>query len=291
MVIKFVDERDAKGEVFATYHDIKDTLGVQLVPDMFRLLGAYPKLLKNVWPMLKSFVETREFEERAGELRESTMLLADAFDRRELDEKIKRGVAKEDLEPIDDALNVLYYVDPKLCMISLPIERAFGKAGVRFYESTPMVMKTPLYSLGWKQKVRETELKRADEAHAKGRLKEIYDDIKKTEGLKFVSSDYEVLGNWPGYLAAAWTSLKSWVNNERYISTVAQVREATVQLTSDYEIPIDEEKLRSWKMSSDDISDVRYALLQFAEYYPGITTNMSILWKSMQEIRGKQPVL
>ncbi|MEM2899917.1 MAG: halocarboxylic acid dehydrogenase DehI family protein, partial [Thermoplasmata archaeon] len=292
---RFLDENDAKGDIFAIYHDIKDTLGVRFVPDIFRYLGVYPSFLTHAWPMIKEIVGSRDFEERADELRHNTTKLIDGFDRKEYHEKVKNSVGVNELKDIDDALSLFYYVDPKLCLILIPIERALSEHGVKHYETSERVLETPLFSYNWKKKIHETEISFVEEEEARGKVKEIYNDIKSTEGLKFVSRDYLSLGKWSGYLASAWTSLKKHINSENYISTVAKVREYAVELTDDYEIPIEVEKIKAWEkawgVSNEDVEDIRYAMLEFSEYLPKLTTNITILWKGAQELLGKEPVI
>lgn len=290
-MVRFLDENEAKGDIFAIYHDIKDTFGVRFVPDVFRYLGGKPAFLVHVWPKVKEIVGTRDFEERADELRYNTTKLVDGFDRGEYHEKVKNSVAVNELKEIDEALSLFYYVDPKLSLILIPFERALSEHGVKYYETSERALQTPVFSYNWKKKIHETEISFVDEEKARGKLKEIYDDIKNVEGLKFVSRDYLALGKWAGYLVSAWTSLKNHINGENYKSKVAKVREYAVGLSDDYEISIEDKDISSWGISNEDMEEIRYAMLEFSEYMPKLTMNITILWKGMQELLGKEPII
>lgn len=47
------------------------------------------------------------------------------------------------------------------------------------------------------------------EAHATGRVKEIYDDIKKTYGMPFVPNAYKAMALYPELLEAQWQKIKA----------------------------------------------------------------------------------
>jgi len=47
------------------------------------------------------------------------------------------------------------------------------------------------------------------EEHATGRVKEIYDDIKKTYGMPFVPNAYKAMALYPELLEAQWQKIKA----------------------------------------------------------------------------------
>jgi AhpD family alkylhydroperoxidase len=47
------------------------------------------------------------------------------------------------------------------------------------------------------------------EEHATGRVKEIYDDIKKTYGMPFVPNAYKAMALYPELLEAQWRKIKA----------------------------------------------------------------------------------
>ena len=52
-IIRLMDESDATGKVKALFEEIKATLQVPFVPELFRALGSKPERLEAVWTQVK----------------------------------------------------------------------------------------------------------------------------------------------------------------------------------------------------------------------------------------------
>ena len=51
--------------------------------------------------------------------------------------------------------------------------------------------------------------KMVEEEEARGKTKQVYDDIKQTLGIDFVPNLYKVMGPNPAYLEANWNKVKA----------------------------------------------------------------------------------
>ena len=52
-IIRLMDESDAEGRVKEIFREIKETLQIPFVPDLFRALGARPAQLEAVWGQIR----------------------------------------------------------------------------------------------------------------------------------------------------------------------------------------------------------------------------------------------
>ncbi len=52
--VKVVEEKDATGKVMKIYEEIKTTLGIDFVPNMYRALAANPDYLETTWRRVRS---------------------------------------------------------------------------------------------------------------------------------------------------------------------------------------------------------------------------------------------
>jgi AhpD family alkylhydroperoxidase len=52
--VKVIEERDAAGKVIKIYEDIKRTLGIDFVPNMYRALAVNPDYLEMTWGKVQS---------------------------------------------------------------------------------------------------------------------------------------------------------------------------------------------------------------------------------------------
>ena len=55
-IIRLMDESDAAGRVKEIFREIKETLQIPFVPDLFRALASRPAQLEAVWAQIKGLV-------------------------------------------------------------------------------------------------------------------------------------------------------------------------------------------------------------------------------------------
>lgn len=66
--IKLVQEEEAQGKVLELYTDIKETLGITFVPNIFKAMGASPDLLEANWKRFKAVMSPGELSAREKEI-------------------------------------------------------------------------------------------------------------------------------------------------------------------------------------------------------------------------------
>lgn len=63
-------------------------------------------------------------------------------------------------------------------------------------------------------KTNKASVKLVEESEATEKVKDIYDDIKKTLGIDFVPNMYKAMGNNPSYLEITWSKIKDIMGQE-----------------------------------------------------------------------------
>jgi alkylhydroperoxidase/carboxymuconolactone decarboxylase family protein YurZ len=56
--IKMIDESEATGKTRSIYKDIRETLGIDFVPNMYRAMAVKPDFLETNWNKVKSVMQT-----------------------------------------------------------------------------------------------------------------------------------------------------------------------------------------------------------------------------------------
>lgn len=56
-LIKMISEEAAEGTVRSIYDKIKQTLGIDFVPNMYRVMALKPDLLRSNWEKIKSIMQ------------------------------------------------------------------------------------------------------------------------------------------------------------------------------------------------------------------------------------------
>ena len=65
-------------------------------------------------------------------------------------------------------------------------------------------------------------IKMIDENDASGKVKEIYDEIKKSLGIDFVPNLYKVMAHNPDYLEANWNKSKTVMHQDGKLDAVTK---------------------------------------------------------------------
>ena len=65
-------------------------------------------------------------------------------------------------------------------------------------------------------------IKMIDENDASGKVKEIYDEIKKSLGIDFVPNLYKVMAHNPDYLEVNWNKTKTVMHNNGKLDPVTK---------------------------------------------------------------------
>ena len=67
--IKMIEEEEATGSVQDIYRDIKDTLGIDFVPNMYKLMAPKPPYLEANWNKVKAvMVEAGQLDRLTKEI-------------------------------------------------------------------------------------------------------------------------------------------------------------------------------------------------------------------------------
>ncbi len=56
-VIKMIAEEDATGRIQELYQEIRDTLGIDFVPNMYRVMAVKPAYLETQWRKIKTIMQ------------------------------------------------------------------------------------------------------------------------------------------------------------------------------------------------------------------------------------------
>ena len=57
--IKMIDESEATGKTKLIYEDIRETLGIDFVPNMYRAMAVKPDFLESNWHKVKTIMQVR----------------------------------------------------------------------------------------------------------------------------------------------------------------------------------------------------------------------------------------
>ena len=102
-----------------------------------------------------------------------------------------------------------------------------------------------------------------EESEATGKVKEVYEDIKKTLGISFIPNMYKAMANTPGYLEATWNKVQAIMTTQGKLdSKTKDIIALTVSIMGgcDYCIGVYNETVRHAGLDDEAMTEL-YAVI------------------------------
>ncbi len=109
-----------------------------------------------------------------------------------------------------------------------------------------------------------------EEPDATGKVKEIYEDIKKTLGISFIPNMYKAMANNPDYLETTWNKIQALMTKQGKLdSTTKDIVALTVSIMSgcDYCIGVYNDTVRNAGLDDETLTEL-YAVI---DTYTGLS--------------------
>jgi len=119
-------------------------------------------------------------------------------------------------------------------------------------------------------------VKVVEENQATGKVKEVYEDIKKTLGIDFIPNMYKAMANNPEYLVASWNKIQATMSNNGKIDNKTKDIVAfivSVMSGSEYCINVYTEALRHHGLDDEALTE----LYSIVDTYAGLN-RLNIAW-------------
>ena len=228
--LALVREPEATGRVKEIFEELKQTLGIPLVPILYKAYAVYPKFLSRHWQAFKPLLLTEEFFDLCERLR------ADAYTRvhgylkvpnlrSAMDsEQLSSGARHELIQEVE----LLYFLDEPVLLVSAIQMQAFdGPIGRT--ARTHSAGRVPMFP-------RPVVV---EENTAPPQTRKIYEEIKQVFSTPALNLDYRILARWPDFLNDYWNALKPTVTSPIYQQSAQRVQQTALSLARDIPIPIE----------------------------------------------------
>ncbi|MDQ3687440.1 MAG: halocarboxylic acid dehydrogenase DehI family protein [Acidobacteriota bacterium] len=263
---KPVKEIEAEGETERVYHEIKQVMRVTGVNLNFRAWAGYEKLFPVMWDAVRPNAETRRFEDAADRLRAEAARAAEKFGKLNAATSLRLGESQS--YQIRRALDLYHYINPKLLLLTATVSLALD--GGRTGGETGSV---ELIERGAPARMYPMEMVAEEPEDA--RLRELFDDIKKTLSLSSINSDYRTLALWPDYLASGWQRLKPITGSEEYKQASEQLRLTARELARGlpYRVPLSRGRVEEL---GEDANEIIETTGKFERILPSLIINVAL---------------
>ena len=267
--LPLVPEADATGRTLEIYQEIKSAVGIPHVNVIFQAYGAHPRFLDAMWNLLRPAVATREFFAKADHLgAEAYTWMHNYFTVPDLCNQIKQvDLSVGTQHELTGVAELLHYNNPLLLLIAAILLQAFEDGPVRTWRA----------EVGADHPIFKDKPIKITEEGAPAPIRKIYDDIKRTLGVSYVNTDYQVFARWPDFLSAYWNALKAAFASPIYGESKHSLRESALSLAS--QLPnapqLGIEHVNEMDLSSEEMSAVIHITEEFLETLSGLVLNIA----------------
>ena len=264
--VKLRAESDAAESTREIYEEIKHALGLPHVAALHKAFAVYPEFFQIHWQAFHPLLATNQFFEIANRLRADAYTRAfNYFEIPDLSAAVDQNSQRE----LEEATDQLQYEDPVLLLIAAIQLQAFdGLVGRR--ENPVGPANHPVYA-------RSPRV--ADEEQASPPLlRQVYADLRHALGTSYLSYEYHVLGQCPGFLAQYWTALKEWLASPMYEGAQQSIRESAWTLAREIPHPVELTvgQLSDAGIRDEDIASVVHIGELFVDELSSLVLNMSL---------------
>jgi hypothetical protein len=240
---------EADEEVRAVYEGVRTNLRVPFVNFLFRVLANYPSYLTFAWSRLEPCLLTPRFEEASDALR-ARALLEPVPETADVD-----WGSLGDLDRIRGFTDTIHYALPKLLLVVSALDEGLtGEPGTADGPSEAAV--GPGVAEG------TAMLPMVATGEARGRLREVLEEIKNLHGHPDVASYYRGIANWPRFLEAAWDRVSPLVGEPAYAERKRELLEEARNVALELPLTTAEEARRRG-VNEEGIGEIRAVLALF----------------------------
>lgn len=228
--LNLVPEKQAEGPTRKIFGEIKYALGVPYVNTFFRALASFPQFFDLFWNAAKPVVSTQEF------LSFSERLGAEAYTRVHnylSVPQLQNGSTEvhfgsDNGTGLYPVIELYQHSSPMLLLLCAALVQEFENPGREAQPGKP---------ISSQQKFSGISLITEEDA-APAASRKIFEDIKRTLNMPFLSSCYLNLGQSPEFLKRYWKSLKPVLRTPAYEQHRGAILESALSLAAELPEPL-----------------------------------------------------
>ena len=218
--LQLITEGEASPPVREIFIEIRECLGLPVVPTLYQAYAVFPDFLHQHWQSLRPILQSRQFFLLGARLAAEGYTRAHSYfaiDR--LD--VRDASATVDLPlPLSQVLDYYQYLDPLLLLITAVQMQAF-EGGFEGFTGTS-------------DDARHTTFPVAPpllcDAEATPALQRIWEERRRILELAFVSDEHRALACWPDFYRQYWAALKGLLQSPIYEDCQYRIGESAIKL-------------------------------------------------------------
>jgi hypothetical protein len=226
---KLVAESEASAPTRRIFDEVRNRLGVPVVPKLYQAYAAFPRFLELHWQAFGPALQARQFFLLGARLAaESYTRAHNYFQVRNLSSRDLVSDSSGVL-PLAQVLDYYQYLDPLLLLIVAAQMQAFeGPIGQQ--QENPQIANHPSFPVAPRL---------LSDAEATPGVHHIWDERRRMLELAFISDEHRALASCPKFYAEYWQALRDLLRLPLYPDCQLRVGESAWSLTRELPAKVD----------------------------------------------------
>jgi hypothetical protein len=265
--LNLVSETDSPSPARAILREVRESLGVPVVPMLYRAYAAFPQFLELHWQAFRPAVQSRQFFLLGSRLAaESYTRAHNYFEIRGLARPATNGQATG-LLPVTQVLDYYQYLDPLLLLIAAVQMQAFEgpvgqpaaddeAAGHLEFRVAPGLLSDELASpdlqRSWNERRRQCEL-------------------------AFIPDEHRALANFPNFYLPYWTALKALLQSPVYADCQYRLADSALEMADELPARVETElaQLLDAGLTDEQVTSLMRINEAFVEALTGLVLDIT----------------
>jgi hypothetical protein len=226
--LRLISEADAPPRTRQIFAEVRESLGLPVVPSLYQAYAAFPDFLELHWQSFRPVMESRQFFLLCARL------AAECYTRAHNyfavgDLAGREWNASVNVLPLSQVLDYYQYVDPLLLLITAAQMQAFeGPIG-----------EVPNAAEEARHASFPVAPRLLSDAEATTAAQRIWEERRRILELAFVSDEHRALACWPEFYQQYWAALKGLLQSPIYVDCQYRIGESALKLARELPIPME----------------------------------------------------
>jgi Halocarboxylic acid dehydrogenase DehI len=288
LTIPLVRESDSSDErIREAFRDIKATLRVPLVSQIFQAWATVPRFLDYTWRRLRPNVLAWNFVEQARNIEALAERIVSAWPGGDHVAALRESnVSEADVLRMREISSMFADLDPKLLAIAHAVRLALSGTQIGGGGASGRQPAGDIERLSRDNRGLSVPL--VEDRDASQRVRTVLEDLKTSLGLSLVPNDYRAIAAFPDWLEVWWRDCKTSLGAPRYAALLREVDQAGINAARalPYRLNLADELLLRSEVSAEDRARIARITEAFCEMMPGVVINMAVAQRGLGQTTG-----
>lgn len=285
MTLRLVPESEADDErAIEVYRDLKHSLRVPIVANLFQAYAAWPRLLDAIWRRLRPSLLAASFLKRSQGIANAADSAISEWPVADHSSALSIRHNAREVARMRDLVELFHHLNPKLLIIASAVDGALTDGVIGGLGNTGPRQPGASYDIGYDH--RTVSVAFANERESPLRVRSIFEDMRSVADPFTIDAEHRAIATSPDWLEIWWRDCKPTFSDPRRTALReklrAEGRAAARELP--YRLALSAELLSDLGVQAAEREQVIQTNRVFCESLPGLIIDTAIARKGLGPI-------